>query len=195
MGPDAPSTGSFTGVVLRMGRTAPRLVQMALSADRSHPTRWRGMRISSPTTNRPPLARLAKAALVLEILLGIGALGGGLVLIVAPRGEVMPLPLSALAGSPFETYFWPGVILFTVLGLGPLVAARLVWARHWFAPLAAFVVGVALLIWVAVEVAIIGYSSQPPLQAIYLVLGAVITIVALGWLAEGGLPAVRRRAA
>jgi hypothetical protein len=138
--------------------------------------------------HRPPLSRLAKFSLALEVLLGIGALGGGLVLIVAPRGEIMPLPLSALAGSPFETYRWPGVILFTVLGLGPLVAARLAWGRHPLAPLAAFVVGAALLIWVTVEIAIFGYSNKPPLQAIYLVMGAAITAVALGWLAEVGLP-------
>ncbi len=47
------------------------------------------------------------------------------VLMLAPRGEIMPLPLSALAGSPFDTYFVPGLILFGVLGLGPLIAARL----------------------------------------------------------------------
>jgi hypothetical protein len=140
-----------------------------------------------------PLTRFAVASLVLEVVLSIGALGGGLVLIVAPRGEIMPLPLSALAGSPFETYLGPGLILFTVLGLGPLIAARLAWIRHPLAPLAAFVVGAALLIWVAVEIAIIGYSNEPPLQAIYLLLGAVITGVALGWLADVGLPAVRRR--
>ena len=73
--------------------------------------------------HRPPLSRLAKVSLALEVLLGIGALAGGLVLIVAPRGEIMPLPVSALAGSPFDTYLGPGLILFTVLGLGPLVAA------------------------------------------------------------------------
>jgi hypothetical protein len=137
--------------------------------------------------------RLAVASIVLEVVLGIGALGGGLVLMVAPRGEIMPLPLSALAGSPFETYFGPGMILFTVLGLGPLVAARLAWIRHPLAPLAAFVVGAALLIWIAVEIAIIGYSNEPPLQAIYLVMGVAITVVALGWLAEVGLPALHRR--
>jgi hypothetical protein len=140
-----------------------------------------------------PLTRFAAASLVLEVVLSIGALGGGLVLIVAPRGEIMPLPLSALAGSPFETYLGPGLILFTVLGLGPLIAARLAWIRHPLAPVAAFVVGAALLIWVAVEIAIIGYSNEPPLQAIYLLLGAVITIVALGWLAQTGLPTVDRR--
>lgn len=91
--------------------------------------------------------------MALEVLLGIGALGGGLVLMIAPRGEIMPLPLSALAGSPFDTYFVPGVILFGVLGFGPLIAAGLIWLRHPLAPVAALVVGAGLLIWVAVEVA------------------------------------------
>jgi hypothetical protein len=134
-----------------------------------------------------PVSRVAKAAVILEILLSIGALGGGLVLMIAPRGEIMPLPLSALAGSPFDTYFVPGLILFGVLGLGPLVAARLAWLRHPLAPAAAFVVGVALLIWVAVEVAIIGYSNEPPLQAIYGILGIAIVLVAFGWLLSVGL--------
>lgn len=140
-----------------------------------------------------PLSRCASSSVILEVLLGVGALGGGLVLIVAPRGEIMPLPLSALAGSPFETYLGPGLVLFTVLGLGPLVAAWLALTRHPLAPFAAFSVGVALLIWVAVEIAIIGYSNEPPLQAIYVVIGAVITVVAVGWLAEVGRPALHLR--
>jgi hypothetical protein len=131
---------------------------------------------------------MAKAAVVLEILLSIGALGGGLVLMVAPRGEIMPLPLSALAGSPFDTYLVPGLILFGVLGFGPLVAARLAWLRHPLAPTAVFVVGVGLLIWVAAEVAIIGYSNEPPLQAIYGILGGAIILVAFRWLQGVGLP-------
>ena len=135
-----------------------------------------------------PLSRLAKAAMVLEILLSIGALGGGLVLTIAPRGEIMPLPLSALAGSPFDTYLVPGLILFGVLGLGPLVAARLAWLRHPLAPTAAFVVGAGVLIWVAVEVASIGDSNEPPLQAIYGILGVAIVLVAVRWLQGVGLP-------
>jgi hypothetical protein len=136
----------------------------------------------------PPVARVAVVAVALEIILSIGALGGGLVLMIAPRGEIMPLPLSALAGSPFDTYLVPGVILFGVLGLGPLVAARLAWLRHPLAPTGAFVVGAALLIWVAVEVAIIGYSGEPPLQALYAVLGVVIVLVAARWVVVAGRP-------
>ena len=147
------------------------------------------------TQPRQQRSRYALGLLVLEGLLSLGALGGGLVLILAPRGEIMPLPLSALAGSPFDTYLGPGLILFSVLGLGPLVAARLAWLRHPFAPVAALVVGVALLIWVAVEIAIIGYSNQPPLQAIYLTLGAAITLGAIGWVRDVGLAEVPPRTA
>ena len=100
---------------------------------------------------------------------------------LGPSGEIIPLPLSALKGSPFETYFVPGLILFLVIGLGPLAAAQLAWRRHPLAPIAALGVGVALLIWMGVEIAIVGYSNSPPLQAFYLLLGAVIASVGLGW--------------
>src|ERR1700675_4759426 len=101
--------------------------------------------MSGSTRPVQSLGRVAKAAVALEILLSIGALGGGLVLMIAPRGEILPLPLSALAGSPFDTYFVPGLILFGVLGLGPLIAAALAWRQHQLAPLAAVGTGAALL--------------------------------------------------
>lgn len=119
--------------------------------------------------------------MVLEVFLGVGALGGGAALMLGPRGEILPLPLSALKGSPFETYFVPGLILFVVIGVGPLAAAYLAWRRHSLAPLAAIGVGVALLIWMAVEIAIVGYSNSPPLQPFYVLLGGVITAVGFSW--------------
>ena len=42
--------------------------------------------------------------------------------------------------------------------------------------------------WVAAEVAIFGYSNEPPLQAIYGILGVAMVIVALRWLQVVGLP-------
>ena len=97
------------------------------------------------------------------------------------RGEIIPLPLSALRGSPSETYFAPGLILFCALGLGLLSAALLTWRRNPPAPMVALGVGAALLIWMAVEIAIVGYRNSPTLQPFYLFLGAVITGVGLGW--------------
>ena len=124
---------------------------------------------------------MRRTAITLEIFLAIGALGGGLALMLGPRGEVLPLPIALLAGSPFTTYLVPGAILFAVLGLGPLIAAGLGIRRHRLAPLACVVVGAALLIWLAVEIAIVGYANDPPLQPAYLLLGAMITIVGIAW--------------
>ena len=133
---------------------------------------------------RRPRSRLAATAMALEVLLGIGAVGGGLALMVGPNGEILPLPVSVLASSPFANYFVPGAILFTIIGLGPLGAALLAWRRHPVAPLLAFAVGVALLIWLVVEIAIIGYASNPPLQPLYLALGVAIVVVGGAWMRQ-----------
>jgi hypothetical protein len=125
--------------------------------------------------------RLRRSAIGLELALGVGAIGGGAALMAGPHGEIIPLPVSALAGSIFASYFGPGAILFAILGVGPLVAAALAWRRNRFAPCAALLVGGALLVWIVVEIGIVGYSNEPPLQALYLGLGVVITLVAASW--------------
>ena len=141
------------------------------------------MGVTKPT---PPLGRFAATAIALEILLGVGAVGGGLALIAGPNGEILPLPVSALSGSPFASYFVPGAILFTILGIGPLGAAVLAWRRHPVAPLLTFAVGAALLIWLVVEIVVVGYANDPPLQALYFGLGIVISLVGFSWMRDAG---------
>ena len=133
-------------------------------------------------THRKPLTLMARVAIALEVFLAIGALGGGVALMLGPRGEILPLPVAALAGSPFADDSVPGAILFIVIGLGPLAAAVLTWRRHRLAPLLACATGEALIIWLAVEIAIVGYTNKPPLQAFYLALGVVIVLVGIHWL-------------
>lgn len=59
--------------------------------------------------------------LVLLGFLGLGAIGGGGVLIISPTGELLQMPLSTLEKSPFNSFLIPGIILFSVLGLIPLL--------------------------------------------------------------------------
>jgi hypothetical protein len=54
-------------------------------------------------------------------LLGLGALGGGGVLIISPTGELIGMPLSMLAPSPFHSFLIPGILLFVILGIFPLL--------------------------------------------------------------------------
>lgn len=53
--------------------------------------------------------------------LGVGALFGGGVLIISPSGELFGMPLSMLAASPFRNFLIPGILLFVVLGICPLL--------------------------------------------------------------------------
>jgi hypothetical protein len=124
-----------------------------------------------------------RAAIGLLVLQGVGAVGGGSALMLGPQGQIIPLPVSQLAGSPFDSYFVPGLVLFTVLGIGPLAVALLAWRRHALSPVLTMLVGVALLIWIGVQVATIGYSTDPmPLQAVYLGLGVILLLMGLWWL-------------
>lgn len=140
-----------------------------------------------------PLHRLPKIAIGLLLFLAIGAICGGLALILGPRGEILPLPLSLLLGSPFTSYLVPGTILFVVLGLGPLGVAILAWRKSPTAPALTLFVGSTLIVWIVAEIIIVGYSNEPPLQAAYFGLGVVIAMVGVAWLRETGSHRHRHR--
>ena len=53
--------------------------------------------------------------------LGLGALGGGGVLILSPSGEMMGMPVKMIQSSPFSNFLIPGIILFVVLGWMPIL--------------------------------------------------------------------------
>jgi len=57
--------------------------------------------------------------LILLGFLGLGAIGGGIVLIISPDGELLGLPLSEFKNIPFTSYLIPGIILFSILGVIP----------------------------------------------------------------------------
>ena len=127
-----------------------------------------------------PLPATARLAIVLEIFLGVGALFGGGALILAPDGHLLGMPSKLLAGSPFPSFLVPGIILFTFIGIGPLVAAAITFRRRAIAPLATVAVGLTLMGWVSVEMVVLaGLGSLA--WAFYLVLGASIAAIGVSW--------------
>ena len=129
------------------------------------------------TARLPGIARLAVG---LEIFLGIGALFGGGLLILAPDGRLLGMPTTLLSGTPFRSFLVPGLCLFVFVGIAPLVAAAMTLGGQAIAPLAAVAVGLTLVGWIAAEmVALAGLGSLA--WAFYLVLGTSIAVVGLGW--------------
>lgn len=126
------------------------------------------------------LPGIARHAVTLEILLGVGALYGGSQFIVAPDGHLLGLKTSMLNGSPFRSYLGPGILLFSFIGVAPMLAAAITLRRRAAAPLAAVAVGLILIGWISAEMVMLaGISSL--LWAFYLLLGACITAVGVAW--------------
>ena len=67
------------------------------------------------------IKKIRNIFLIVLGFLAIGAIGGGTVLIISPTGELMGIPLSEFKNIPFDSYLIPGIILFSVLGVIPLL--------------------------------------------------------------------------
>ncbi len=102
---------------------------------------------------------------------------GGAALIWDPTGDVLALPTTLLEGTPFHNFLIPGIILFTFLGVLPLIVFFGSWQRKPWAWLGAVLISIALIIWIGVQIAMIGYASEPPLQLIYGLMGILLLIL------------------
>lgn len=103
--------------------------------------------------------------LVLLVLSGLGGVAGG----IALMKKVMPFPEAWLEGTPFHSYFSPGLVLFLLVGCANLVAAFLLLWRASFARIASLVAGLILLGWMAGELTMMGF--QAPIQVWFVTLG------------------------
>jgi len=135
--------------------------------------------------------------LFLLLLLSLGALYGGMALVLDPSGGLIQLPLIILKYSPFNNFLIPGLILFTVLGLLPaLVFYSLLKRPQWrwvnvlnvygdmyWAWTFTLYVGFVLIIWISVQTLLI--NAVYLVHTGYVLLGLSIVCIAL-------LPSVRQ---
>jgi len=92
----------------------------------------------------------------------------------------MGIPSVWLEGSPFGDYLIPGVILLLPLGVVPLIVAHGLLRRRPWSWYGALLIGVMLVVWIIVEVLVIGYQTDPPLQLVYGLVGvAILALVSL----------------
>ncbi len=113
---------------------------------------------------------------VLQVFIGIGAVAGGLALVLDPSGEGLGTPIELLERTPFTTFLVPGVVLFIVNGLGSLAGAVASFARQRYAGEIAVALGAFLVAWIAVQVCWMGLHW---LHALYFGLGTLEAT--LGW--------------
>lgn len=116
---------------------------------------------------------------VLHGFVGIGALAGGLAAIINHQGP-LGMSVEALNNSPFSNYLIPGIILFTVIGLGNIISAFMFRYKLKFQGYISSVFSWALVIWIVVQCIIL--NTVVFLHILFFTIGlieAVLSIVIL----------------
>jgi hypothetical protein len=131
------------------------------------------------TLPRPELHLAGLTAVVGLIILGLGALAGGLALVTAPDGSNMRFDVGLLTRSPFADYLIPGFILGGLFGVGSLLVAVMGLRHSRVAPFLAFSIGCAQMVWIVVELAIIKEFSF--LHPTMFLLGFLIAVASVPW--------------
>jgi len=120
---------------------------------------------------------LLRIILIASLVLSVGALGGGLSLMMAPDGSFLEMPVVLLENTPFKDYFIPGLILFIFIGLfSGYIFFRMIFGGI-ISPIWIAAQGFVLFIWMVVQIWMIGYHSL--IQLIFLLFGIKLILIAI----------------
>lgn len=113
----------------------------------------------------------------LQAFTAIGAIPAGIGFLMDTTGEGMGASPDILANSPLDSFLLPGLFLVFINGLANIAGAWLSFRKNRYAGHAGLLLGLALTLWIIIQVAWITLSSV--LQPLYLVVGLVNMF--LGW--------------
>lgn len=113
---------------------------------------------------------------ILILLHGIMAAICGIVLMHDVSGSEIGLQLSFLEHSPFVNYFYPGLILYTILGIGSFSAGICTLLKVKYYPWILMTIGSGIVIWIITQMIMI--RLQFNLQYVIAAIG--ITSLVLG---------------
>jgi hypothetical protein len=127
--------------------------------------------------------------MILIVFQALSAMPSAFMLIIKPSGELLKMPLSHLQHSPFNDFLIPGLFLFLVLGVMPLItfvglvrpfqfklfeALNIYKAQHW-AWTFSYYTGIILILWINFQLLMI--RQWDFLHLFYSLLGLMIILV------------------
>jgi hypothetical protein len=144
---------------------------------------WSGNTPEAEVQTREGSLRTPRIALViLQLFVGVGGIAGGLEMIRHPLNPFGVTP-ELIAGTPFDTFTWPGVLLLVLVGVAPSVMAiGLIAGIPRTLPLSGLF-GIGLMAWIGVQWALL--QDRLWLQPVMFCLGTLIAALALHALRRG----------
>jgi hypothetical protein len=120
------------------------------------------------------MKKLKSLLLVLHVFVGVGALAGGLAAITNPDNP-MGVTVEALENSPFNNFLIPGIILFTIIGVGNIVSAITLRLDFKLQGYVSSIFSWALVIWIVVQCIML--NDIVSLHVIFFVIGLVQAVI------------------
>lgn len=120
------------------------------------------------------MKKIRNFLLGVHVFVGIGALAGGLAAIIDPN-EPLGVTAAELKSSPFSNFLIPGIILFTIIGLGNVLSAVSLGIDFRFQGYISSIFSWALVIWIIVQCIML--ESIVPLHIIFFVIGLVEAVL------------------
>ncbi|HCA43451.1 MAG TPA: hypothetical protein DEP28_09400 [Bacteroidetes bacterium] len=111
-------------------------------------------------------------AITLLLINGMSAMGGGILLVARPNGQILRLSTDLLAHSPFSDFLIPGLVLIFFNGLSSLVLAIITIVNSKPSPYFIIAQGIFLTLWIIIQVLMI--RTFDTLQIIFGLIGLLI---------------------
>jgi len=120
--------------------------------------------------------KLTIISIVIHFFVGIGAMAGGMGAILSPEAP-MGMPVDAMRLGPFTNYLIPGIVLFSLIGLGNVISGFWSIKRGKFYEYGTGMMGAFLIGWLVIQCIIL--LSIHYLHVIFFVIGSIQGIIAL----------------
>lgn len=116
--------------------------------------------------------------IVILVANGLGALIGGYQLMREPDGSLLQMSPDLLEGSPFDSFFIPGLILFIFNGLFSLVTLLLTELKHRLHPWFIIAQGAILMGWIIIQLILIK-TFYPPMHITFILFGTLLILLGI----------------
>ena len=125
------------------------------------------------------MKKLYRFLFCLHIFVGIGAIFGGLASILNPQ-EPLGVTAESMPNFPFANFLIPGIILFTIIGLGSIISALAIIFKSKYHGYISCVFSFALMIWIIVQCIMISLLTfLHVLYFLFGLIGVVLSVIIL----------------
>ncbi|MFA6784994.1 MAG: hypothetical protein WCR13_08870 [Sphaerochaeta sp.] len=131
--------------------------------------------ISNGLDREVVMKKITGVLFILHLLVGTGGMAGGFACLIDPHSP-LGAPVEMLQNSPFSSFLIPGILLFSVIGIGNFISAAVLTQSKKWSGYTSSISGWSLVIWIIVQCYMI--QSIVFLHVLFFCIGSIQAVLA-----------------